>query len=61
MMQAFKADRFIGKRIRVDDTMEDVVQFDNMSNRPIKGTTNWNRYSIVLDCIMKKDRRIIKS
>lgn len=68
MMQAFKADRFIGKRIRlssfirtkdvetyagmwmrVDDTTEDVVQFDNMSNRPIKGTTNWNRYSIVLD------------
>lgn len=68
MMQAFKADRFTGKRIRlssfirtkdvetyagmwmrVDDTTEDVVQFDNMSNRPIKGTTNWNRYSIVLD------------
>lgn len=68
MMQAFKAERFIGKRIRlscfirtkdvetyagmwmrVDDTTEDVVQFDNMSNRPIKGTTNWNRYSIVLD------------
>lgn len=23
--------------------------FDNMSNRPIKGTTNWKRYSIVLD------------
>ncbi len=68
MMQAFKANQFIGKRIRlscfictkdvetyagmwmrIDDTMEDVVQFDNMSNRPIKGTTNWNRYSIVLD------------
>lgn len=68
MMQAFKANQFVDKRIRlscfirtkdvetyagmwmrVDDTMEDVVQFDNMSNRPIKGTTNWNRYSIVLD------------
>ncbi|MFJ6207553.1 helix-turn-helix domain-containing protein [Lysinibacillus sp. NPDC092081] len=68
MMQAFKANQFIGKRIRlscfirtkdvdtyagmwmrVDDTMEDVLQFDNMSNRPIKGNTNWNRYSIVLD------------
>lgn len=68
MMQTFKANQFIGKRIRlscfirtkdvdtyagmwmrVDDTMEDVLQFDNMSNRPIKGNTNWNRYSIVLD------------
>ncbi|WP_370046800.1 helix-turn-helix domain-containing protein [Lysinibacillus sp. RC79] len=68
MMQTFKANQFIGKRIRlscfistenvdtyagmwmrVDDTMEDVLQFDNMSNRPIKGNTNWNRYSIILD------------
>lgn len=68
MMQQFKADKFIGKRIRlsgfmktkdvenfagmwmrVDNASEDVLQFDNMSNRPIKGTTNWNLYSIVLD------------
>ncbi|WP_100331942.1 helix-turn-helix domain-containing protein [Bacillus xiapuensis] len=68
MMQTFKANRFVGKRIRlscfirtkdvdayagmwmrVDDTRGDVLQFDNMSNRPIKGTTNWNRYSIILD------------
>ncbi|MEK4800884.1 helix-turn-helix domain-containing protein [Oceanobacillus sp. FSL K6-0118] len=68
MMQQFKADKFIGKRIRlscflktkdveyfssmwmrVDNAFDDVLQFDNMSNRPIKGDTNWNRYSIVLD------------
>lgn|SRR5690625_1274362 len=68
MMQQFKADKFIGKRIRlscflktkdvesfasmwmrVDDASDDVLQFDNMSDRPIKGNTNWNRYSIVLD------------
>lgn len=68
MMQQFKADKYIGKRIRlsgylktkdvetfagmwmrVDNPSDDVLQFDNMSNRPIKGTTNWNRYSIVLD------------
>ncbi|MEN0642367.1 AraC family transcriptional regulator [Alkalicoccobacillus gibsonii] len=35
--------------MRVDNATGDVLQFDNMSNRPIKGTTNWNRYSIVLD------------
>ena len=68
MMQTFKANQFVDKRIRlscfictenvdtyagmwmrVDDTMEDVLQFDNMSNRPIKGTTKWNHYSIILD------------
>ncbi len=68
MMQTFKANQFVGKRIklscfmctedvetdagmwmRVDDTMGEVLQFDNMSNRPIKGTTNWSHYSIILD------------
>lgn len=68
MMQTFKADKYLDKRIRlsgflrtenvstyagmwmrIDDTIGDVIQFDNMSNRPIKGNTNWNRYSIVLD------------
>ncbi|MFO3789285.1 helix-turn-helix domain-containing protein [Bacillus mojavensis] len=68
MMQQFKADRYLGKRLRlscfiktkgvkhfaslwmrVDSAAEDVLQFDNMSNRPITGTTNWNHYAIVLD------------
>lgn len=40
---------FAGMWMRVDDRAGDVLQFDNMSNRPIKGTTNWNRYTIVLD------------
>ncbi|MCT4784152.1 MULTISPECIES: helix-turn-helix domain-containing protein [Exiguobacterium] len=35
--------------MRVDHKNGDVIQFDNMSNRPIQGTTEWNRYSIVLD------------
>ncbi|MEC2309116.1 AraC family transcriptional regulator [Bacillus atrophaeus] len=68
MMQQFKAERYIGKRIRlsgfiqtkqvqqfsslwmrVDSAAGDILQFDNMSNRPITGTTNWNYYSVVLD------------
>ncbi|CAF1833606.1 AraC family transcriptional regulator [Bacillus subtilis] len=68
MMQQFKADRYLGKRLRlssfiktkgvqhfaslwmrVDSAADDVLQFDNMSNRPITGTTNWNHYAIVLD------------
>lgn len=28
---------------------ENALSFDNMYNRPIKGTTNWQQYSIVID------------
>lgn len=68
MMQQFRADKYVGKRVRlscfiktkgveqfssmwmrVDDASGDILQFDNMSDRPIKGDTNWNRYSIVLE------------
>lgn len=35
--------------MRVDNSSGDIIQFDNMCNRPIKGTSNWNLYSIVLD------------
>ncbi|MBX9975966.1 helix-turn-helix transcriptional regulator [Cytobacillus firmus] len=34
---------------RVDNDSSDVIQFDNMDNRSIHGTTDWNFYSIVLD------------
>lgn len=40
---------FCGLWMRIDSTSEDVLQFDNMSNRPITGANNWNQYSIVLD------------
>ncbi|MEK3934307.1 AraC family transcriptional regulator [Sporosarcina sp. FSL W7-1349] len=68
MMQQFKADQYIGKRLklscflkcedvdtfagawmRVDNQLGDVLQFDNMSNRPLRGTLDWNYYSLVLD------------
>jgi AraC family transcriptional regulator len=26
-----------------------MVAFDNMQDRPIKGTTDWQRYEVVLD------------
>ncbi len=35
--------------MRIDNKFDDVLQFDNMNNRPITGTTNWNRYEIILD------------
>jgi len=68
MMQQFKAEKYLGKRIkfsgfiktkdvegycgfwmRVDDSLGDVLQFDNMSDRPIVGSQEWNHYHIVLD------------
>ncbi|WP_299092596.1 AraC family transcriptional regulator [uncultured Metabacillus sp.] len=68
MMQEFKADKYLGKRLklsgflksenvngfcgfwmRVDDALHDVLQFDNMGDRPIVGSTEWNHYHIVLD------------
>lgn len=41
--------QFSGLWMRVDSASEDILQFDNMSDRPIIGTNSWNRYSIVLD------------
>ncbi|KKB37222.1 Right origin-binding protein [Bacillus thermotolerans] len=43
------AAHFAGMWMRVDDAAGDMLQFDNMSNRPLSGTMNWNKHSIVLD------------
>ncbi|PFG14658.1 AraC-like DNA-binding protein [Bacillus sp. es.036] len=38
-----------GAWMRVDNKTGDVLQFDNMENRQIEGTTDWNYYSVILD------------
>ncbi|RHW34055.1 AraC family transcriptional regulator [Lysinibacillus yapensis] len=38
-----------GAWLRIDNAAGDTIQFDNMDNRSIQGTTDWNHYSIVLD------------
>ena len=38
-----------GLWLRVDAAKGKRLSFDNMGNRPIKGTTDWERYNIVLD------------
>lgn len=38
-----------GAWCNIDNYVGDTIQFDNMDNRPIKGTTDWNYYTIVLD------------
>lgn len=42
-------DEFCGFWMRIDDSVGDVLQFDNMSDRPIVGNNEWNHYHIVLD------------
>jgi hypothetical protein len=67
LMQDFRAEQYLGKRIRwsgfvraegVDDWTglwmrvdngSAVVAFDNMQERPIKGTTGRQKYEVVLD------------
>lgn len=40
---------------RVDNAAGDSIQFDNMDNRAILGTTDWNYYTIVLDVPEESD------
>jgi hypothetical protein len=35
--------------LRVDGSKGELLAFDNMQGRPIKGTSDWTRYEIVLD------------
>ncbi|MBM7363101.1 AraC-like DNA-binding protein [Priestia taiwanensis] len=35
--------------MRVDDKQGEVLQFDNMETRKVRGATEWNTYSVVLD------------
>ena len=34
---------------RIDGPHQGSLGFDNMQNRPIKGTTDWRKYEVVLD------------
>lgn len=44
-----------GLWMRVDHSSGDVLAFDNMMNRPIKGTNEWNHFSVVLDIPVKSE------
>lgn len=67
LMQDFRADHYLGKRVRFSafvktENVQDwaglwmridkgsaSIAFDNMQNRPIKRTTDWQKYDVVLD------------
>lgn len=48
-LKAKAIDEFCGFWMRVDDALQDILQYDNMSDRPIVNDTEWNHYYIVLD------------
>lgn len=44
-----------GLWMRIDHSSGEVLAFDNMMNRPIKGTNEWNLFSVVLDVSVKSE------
>lgn len=48
-VKAENVSSFAGLWMRIDNAQGEVLQFDNMYERPITGTRDWNYYSIVLD------------
>lgn len=54
-----KLEEWCGLWLRLDDADNKSVEFNNMQNKPIKGTTNWKEYSITLDYEQAKVRTIV--
>ncbi|MEW5552849.1 AraC family transcriptional regulator [Peribacillus frigoritolerans] len=48
-LKSIGVDGFCGLWMRVDNALQDVLQFDNMGDRPIVNDTEWNHYYIILD------------
>jgi hypothetical protein len=44
-----EVEKWAGLWMRIDGPQVGMLGFDNMQNRPIKDTTDWQRYEIVLD------------
>jgi len=44
-IQTKNVQQFSGLWIRMDSASDEILQFDNMNNRPIIGTNEWSRYS----------------
>ena len=47
--KAQAVENWAGLWMRVDGANQDSLSFDNMQNRPIRGTLDWKQYAIVLD------------
>ncbi len=49
VVKAEEVEGMAGLWMRVDDAKSTILGFDNMSNRPIRGTIDWQGYEVVLD------------
>lgn len=49
VVKSVDVENWAGLWMRIDGPSERTLGFDNMQNRPIKGTTDWQRYVVVLD------------
>lgn len=49
LVKAEDVENWAGLWMRVDDSQRQVLAFDNMHSRAIKGTIDWERYEVVLD------------
>lgn len=48
-IKALDIEKWCGLWMRINGTTANILKIDNMQNRPIKGTKDWNYYSVVLD------------
>ena len=56
-VKAQEVEGWAGLWMRLDDKFSNTLKIDNMQNRPITGTSEWNLYSCVLD--VPKEAKII--
>jgi hypothetical protein len=49
MVKSDSVEKWAGLWMRIDGDTKKSLAFDNMGDRPIKGTTGWQRYDVVLD------------
>lgn len=48
-VRAWRVTGWAGLWMRVDTESKEEIAYDNMEDRPITGTSDWTRYSVVLD------------
>lgn len=55
MIKSESVDGWAGGWLRIDGSASKTIAFDNMERRPVKGSTDWKKYSIVLDVSEKAE------
>lgn len=54
-VKAEQVEGWCGLWMRIDDKLQNVLAFDNMERRSIRGTSDWNYYACVLDVVQEAD------